>query len=37
MILDLAENDPPPDLPEYDLCVVGTGPAGATLASELRS
>ncbi len=37
MILDLAENDPPPDLPEYDLCVVGTGPAGATVASELRS
>jgi choline dehydrogenase-like flavoprotein len=37
MILDLAENDPPPDLPEYDLCVVGTGPAGATVASELRA
>lgn len=37
MILDLAENDPATDLPEYDLCVVGTGPAGATVATELRS
>ena len=36
MILDLAETDAP-ELPEYDLCVVGTGPAGATVASELRS
>jgi choline dehydrogenase-like flavoprotein len=34
MILDLAEQDAP-ELPEYDLCVVGTGPAGATVASEL--
>jgi choline dehydrogenase-like flavoprotein len=36
MILDLAESDAP-ELPEYDLCVVGTGPAGATVASELAS
>jgi len=36
MILDLAESDAP-ELPEYDLCVVGTGPAGATLASELAT
>lgn len=34
MIRDLAEHDPV-DLPEYDLCVVGTGPAGAVLASAL--
>lgn len=36
MILDLAETDAP-ELPEYDLCVVGTGPAGATVATELAA
>ncbi|MFN0006322.1 MAG: GMC oxidoreductase [Planctomycetota bacterium] len=36
MIHDLSESDAP-ELPEYDLCVVGTGPAGATLASELAA
>lgn len=34
MILDLSESDAP-ELPEYDLCIVGTGPAGATIASEI--
>ena len=36
MILDLSESDAQA-LPEYDLCVVGTGPAGATVASELAA
>ncbi|MBM3985109.1 MAG: GMC family oxidoreductase, partial [Planctomycetes bacterium] len=35
MIRDLAEAVPA-DLPEYDLCVIGTGPAGATLVAELQ-
>lgn len=34
MIVDLAESDRS-ELPEYDLCVVGSGPAGATVANEL--
>ncbi len=35
MIRDLGEAVPE-DLPEYDVCVVGTGPAGATLVAELQ-
>lgn len=34
MIVDLAES-PLATLPEYDLCVVGSGPAGTTIANEL--
>ncbi|MBI5362068.1 MAG: GMC family oxidoreductase, partial [Planctomycetes bacterium] len=34
MLRDLAEHDPI-ELPEYDVCIVGTGPAGAVLASAL--
>lgn len=37
MIADLAAVPAPPDPPEYDLCIVGTGPAGTTVASELRA
>ena len=36
MIVDLAETDPGA-LPEYDVCIAGSGPAGATLAEELAS
>src|SRR5262245_12816854 len=35
MIVDLGETVPDA-LPDYDLCVIGTGPAGATLLAELR-
>lgn len=35
MIRDLAEGLPE-GLPEFDLCVIGTGPAGATLVAELQ-
>ena len=35
MIVDLAAADLI-ELPEYDLCIVGTGPAGTTVANELR-
>lgn len=34
MIIDL-DNDERSELPEYDLCIVGSGPAGATVAAEL--
>jgi choline dehydrogenase-like flavoprotein len=34
MIVDLCES-PVGDLPEADLCIIGTGPAGVTLAAEL--
>lgn len=36
MIIDLAE-DPVVDPPGYDLCVVGSGPAGMTIANELAT
>lgn len=35
MILDLAERDAADLRPEYDVCIVGTGPAGAVVASAL--
>lgn len=35
MILDLAERDAADLRPEYDVCIVGTGPAGAVVASVL--
>ena len=34
MIVDLSES-PRAELPDYDLCIVGTGPAGTTVAREL--
>jgi len=34
MIADLSESTPD-ELPEYDLCVVGSGPAGLTVANEI--
>jgi choline dehydrogenase-like flavoprotein len=34
MIFDLSR-EAPRELPEYDLCIVGSGPAGGTLAAEL--
>ena len=34
MIADLDELDAA-ELPEYDLCIIGSGPAGATVAAEL--
>ncbi|QDU68528.1 FAD-dependent oxidoreductase [Engelhardtia mirabilis] len=34
MIVDLATDDRR-ELPEYDVCVIGSGPAGGTVASEL--
>jgi choline dehydrogenase-like flavoprotein len=38
VIVDLGADAPDPAgaLPDYDLCIVGTGPAGATVAAELR-
>ena len=35
MIADLDGLDPAAELPEYDLCIIGSGPAGATVAAEL--
>ena len=34
MIADLSDSTPD-GLPEYDLCVVGSGPAGLTVTNEL--
>ncbi len=34
MIVDL-DSSAPDELPAYDLCVIGSGPAGATVAAEL--